>query len=107
MLKHFIGHYPLGIHNGIEGLMNGDIESMSWESVNGWAPMGGALLGTKRTLPAGKFEAVSRKIREHKIQGILLVGGFEAFHSVLQLADQRDKYPEFKIPMVVLPATIR
>jgi 6-phosphofructokinase 1 len=75
--------------------MNGDIESMSWESVNGWAPMGGAL------------EAVARKIREHKIQGILLVGGFEAFHSVLQMADQRDKYPEFKIPMVVLPATIR
>jgi hypothetical protein len=30
--------------------------------------MGGALLGTKRTLPKGKFAAVARQIREHNIQ---------------------------------------
>ena len=103
----FSGHYPFGIHNGVEGFVNGDIDSMSWESVNGWAPMGGALLGTKRTLPEGKYEAIAKNIRERSIQGVLFVGGFEAFHAVLQLADQREKFPEFKIPMVVLPATIR
>ncbi len=69
--------------------------------------MGGALLGTKRTLPQGKLEAVAKQLREHNINGLLLIGGFEAFHTVLQLAESRDKYPEFKIPMVVLPATIR
>ncbi len=35
-----------------------------------------------------------------------MIGGFEAFHSVLQLTEARDKYPEFRIPMVILPATI-
>jgi 6-phosphofructokinase 1 len=35
------------------------------------------------------------------------VGGFEAFYTVLQLAEERENFPEFKIPMVVLPATIR
>lgn len=100
------GHVPLGIHNGVEGLVSGDIEVMSWESVNGWTPMGGALLGTKRTLPAGKFEQVAQCFKEKNINGVLFIGGFEAFHTVLQLAENRDKYPEFKIPMVVLPATI-
>jgi hypothetical protein len=36
-----------------------------------------------------------------------MLGGFEAFHSTLLLAQNRDKYPEFRIPIVVLPATIR
>jgi hypothetical protein len=52
----------------VEGLVNGDIEAMSWESVNGWTPMGGALLGTKRTLPQGKFEACAKQIRDNNIQ---------------------------------------
>lgn len=52
------GHRPIGIHNGVEGLVNGNIAEMSWETVNGWTPTGGALLGTKRTLPAGKFDQV-------------------------------------------------
>jgi 6-phosphofructokinase 1 len=30
----------------------------------------------------------------------------QAFHTALLLAENRDKYPEFKIPIVVLPATI-
>jgi 6-phosphofructokinase 1 len=64
-------------------------------------------LGTKRNLPEGKYEGVAKTFHEHKINGLLLIGGFEAFQTVLQLAENRDKYPEFKIPMVVLPATIR
>ena len=36
----------------------------------------------------------------------MVIGGFEAFHSVLQLSENREKYKQFRIPMVVLPATI-
>ena len=46
------------------------------------------------------------QLRDHKISGILMLGGFEAFHSTLLLAQNREKYPEFRIPIVVLPATI-
>lgn len=35
-----------------------------------------------------------------------MIGGFEAFHSCLVLARARDKHPELRIPMVVVPATI-
>ena len=64
------------------------------------------MLGTKRTVPKGKFEQIAKTIEENKIQGLALIGGFEAFETVLMLSEQRDKYPQFRIPMVVLPATI-
>ena len=100
------GHNPLGVTNGFEGLFEGKVFQLTWGSVNGWAPIGGTKFGTKRTLPTGKFELVAEQIREHKISGILMLGGFEAFHSTLLLMQNRDKYPEFQIPIVVLPATI-
>jgi len=36
----------------------------------------------------------------------VVIGGFEAFQAVLQMTEQRDKFKEFRIPMVLLPATI-
>ncbi len=49
---------------------------------------------------------MAETLRRFKIHGILVIGGFEAFHALLQLAEQREDYPEFCIPMTVLPATI-
>ena len=72
----------------------------------GWVVQGGSLLGTKRTVPKGKFEKIAETIEKNKIQGLALIGGFEAFETVLMLSEQREKYPQFRIPMVVLPATI-
>lgn len=34
------------------------------------------------------------------------MGGFEAYHALLQMYEARGQYPEFCIPMVVIPATI-
>jgi 6-phosphofructokinase 1 len=50
---------------------------MSWESVNGWTPKGGALLGTKRTLADGKLPDIAEQITKHNLQGLLIIGGFE------------------------------
>ena len=74
--------------------------------MSGWVVQGGSLLGTKRTLPTGKLQQIADTIEKNKIQGLALIGGFEAFETILILAENRDKYPQFRIPMVVLPATI-
>lgn len=100
------GNRAYGVHNGIEGLVEGDFEELTWGHVNGWVVQGGALLGTKRTLPNGKFDRIADQLKKFNIHGLLIIGGFEAFQAVLELAEQRDKYTEFCIPMVVLPATI-
>ena len=83
----------MGFTNGFEGLFTNNFVNLTWESVNGWALIGGAKMGTKRTLPTGKFEEVAKQLREHHISGLFIIGGFEAFHATLMMAQQREKYP--------------
>lgn len=45
--------------------------------VTGWVGQGGAFLGTKRTLPEGKFDKIAVKLKEFNIHGLLIIGGFE------------------------------
>jgi 6-phosphofructokinase 1 len=52
------------------------------------------------------LDKVAEKLKKHNIHGLLIVGGFEAFQSLLLLAEARDKFKEFCIPMTVIPATI-
>ncbi|XP_054722411.1 ATP-dependent 6-phosphofructokinase-like [Uloborus diversus] len=102
----FKGDTVLGIHEGFDGLISDNIQEMQWAEVAGWVGQGGAFLGTKRTLPEKVMDQVVAQLKKYKIQGLLVAGGFEAYHSVLQMADQRSKYPELCIPMIVIPATI-
>jgi 6-phosphofructokinase 1 len=101
------GHIMLGIHNGFLGLIDGEIEEMSWMSVNGWAPMGGSELGTNRKSPAGAdFYQIARNIEEFDIQGILLIGGWVGYEAAFELLNSREYYPAFSIPVVCMPASI-
>ena len=102
----FSGNNPVAIHNGIDGLMAGEVKPLLWSDVTGWVSEGGALLGTRRTLPAKDYNACARQLAQFKIQGLVVIGGFEAFQAVLQLAEARPQFKQFRIPMVVLPATI-
>ncbi|ESP04384.1 hypothetical protein LOTGIDRAFT_146725 [Lottia gigantea] len=80
---------------------------MSWTEVHGWAGKGGSYLGTRKQLAeeAG-LGKIAHKLQEHKIEGLCIIGGFEAFHSCLQIAQARDRYPAFCIPITVVPCTI-
>ncbi|KAL7735279.1 hypothetical protein ACLKA6_017984 [Drosophila palustris] len=100
------GDVVFGINDGVEGLIAGNVRELGWSDVSGWVGQGGAYLGTKRTLPEGKFKEIAARLKEFKIQGLLIIGGFESYHAAGQISDQRDNYPEFCIPIVVVPATI-
>jgi 6-phosphofructokinase 1 len=101
------GYKVLGIHYGFEGLVQLDAKLLGWTEVQGWAGAGGARLRTTRSTPDEfGLDVVAKKLKELNIHGLLVIGGFEAFHSVLMLAEARDKHPEFCIPMTVIPATI-
>ncbi|XP_058053393.1 ATP-dependent 6-phosphofructokinase isoform X2 [Anopheles bellator] len=100
------GDTVMGVHDGIEGLVGGQIKKMEWSDVTGWVGQGGAFLGTKRTLPEGKFKEIAARLKEFNIQALLIIGGFEAYHAAGQLTDQRDNFKEFCIPLVVVPSTI-
>lgn len=100
------GHIVYGIYDGIDGLVDGKFKKFTWKDVSGWVGQASAILGTNRNIAEGHFKEIAARLKEYKIQGLLVVGGFEAYHSIGLLNDARDKYSEFRIPMLIIPASI-
>lgn len=107
------GHEAIGITGGFDGLIQGNngktahINNMKWMSVNGWASIGGATLGTSRKVPRQQdLWKIARNIEEHRINGLLIIGGWSGFLAAHKLYTQRQAFPVFDIPIICLPATI-
>ena len=97
----------VGIHDGFVGLIAGRAEDLTWKDVDGWNQEGGAVLGTQRHVPtAEELYAVSRSIESLRLDGLILVGGWNAYAAASLLADERSRYPVLQIPMICVPATI-
>jgi 6-phosphofructokinase 1 len=97
----------LAASNGFEGLADGDVKEMEWTSVNGWASVGGSVLGTSRKVPKGKdMYAIARTIENHRIEALLVIGGWNAYEGVYNMMNERANFPAFNIPIVCLPASI-
>ncbi|XP_061661069.1 ATP-dependent 6-phosphofructokinase, platelet type isoform X3 [Syngnathoides biaculeatus] len=100
------GHRMFAVNDGFEGFYKGQIKEIKWSDVGGWTGQGGSLLGTKRTLPAKHVGKIAEQMRTHNINALLVIGGFEAFLSLLELLTARGKYDEFCVPMIMVPATV-
>uniref|UniRef100_A0A8D2LXZ2 ATP-dependent 6-phosphofructokinase n=1 Tax=Zonotrichia albicollis TaxID=44394 RepID=A0A8D2LXZ2_ZONAL len=100
------GHKIFAVIDGFEGFARGKIKEISWGDVGGWTGQGGSILGTKRTLPAKYLEKIADQMRTNNINALMVIGGFEAFESCVQLYEARDSFEEFAVPMCVVPATI-
>uniref|UniRef100_A0A8P0TBI1 ATP-dependent 6-phosphofructokinase n=1 Tax=Canis lupus familiaris TaxID=9615 RepID=A0A8P0TBI1_CANLF len=100
------GHKMLAIYDGFEGFAKGQVKEIGWGDVGGWTGQGGSILGTKRTLPGKFLEDIAQQMRTHSINALLIIGGFEAYLGLLELSAARDKYEEFCVPMVMVPATV-
>uniref|UniRef100_H3CRB8 ATP-dependent 6-phosphofructokinase n=1 Tax=Tetraodon nigroviridis TaxID=99883 RepID=H3CRB8_TETNG len=99
------GHRMFAVNDGFEGLSKGQIKEIKWGDVGGWTGQGGSLLGTKRTLPGKHLDEIANQFRIHN-NALLVIGGFEAFMGLLELSAARDRYNEFCVPMVMVPATV-
>ncbi|XP_035284911.1 ATP-dependent 6-phosphofructokinase, platelet type-like isoform X4 [Anguilla anguilla] len=100
------GHTMFAVSDGFEGFARGQIKEIKWGDVGGWTGQGGSLLGTKRTLPAKHIEKIAEQMRIHNINALLVIGGFEALESLLQLREARAAFEELCVPLCMLPATI-
>jgi 6-phosphofructokinase 1 len=101
------GHRVLGVKNGYEGLINGNIREMEWMEVEGWTSLGGSMLGTNRKTPAhNDFYQMSKNIEKHEINAILMIGGTTGYETVHEMFIKRKDFSAFNIPIVCLPASI-
>lgn len=107
------GHTPIAIHNGFPGLQRhhddkpvGSVRRCEWLDVDAWVNEGGSELGTNRGLPSDDLPKTAYTFELYKFDALFLIGGFEAFTAASEIRKARDEYPSFRIPLVVLPATV-
>ena len=101
------GHMVFGVTEGFDGLLRDDLHEMTWQEVNEWASAGGSNLGTNRTKPTiATLPEIAAKFGEYKFQGLLIVGGFEAYESLIMLDKYRETYTAFRIPLLGIAATV-
>ena len=106
-LMTYSGHTVVGIEEGFEGLLLDRVREMGWHCVSEWASAGGSNLGTNRTVPTDEtIPAIAEKLSQHRIQGLLIVGGFDGFESLVKLQKHRESYPAFRIPLLGIAATV-
>jgi 6-phosphofructokinase 1 len=101
------GHTMLGVHNGFEGLVKGNIRELDWMSVHGWVSRGGAELGTSRLMPsAEELAAIAATLTSYHIDGLLMIGGWAGYAAAAEIYRHREGTRAFRIPIVCLPASI-
>lgn len=101
------GHKLFAVENGFSGLIHtGNIRALEWMDVVGWHNRGGSEIGTNRLLPSENFGTVAYYMQRHNLNGLLIIGGFEAFTALHELEKHKGEYPIFNIPKVVIPATV-
>lgn len=93
----------LGIKNGWRGLVEGDVEPLSRNSVTGILPRGGTILGTSRLNPVKKDEdlrALEQNWKKYGLTALIVVGGDGTLSAALDL------WRQYKYPIVCVPKTI-
>ena len=101
------GYTMLGVQNGFTGLLRGAIGELGWEDVEGWTGAGGAELGLRRDVPSvEQFYAISRALEDHRVNALVVIGGWNAYQAAYLMQGETDRYPAFRIPIVCVPATI-
>ncbi|NLE17430.1 MAG: 6-phosphofructokinase [Propioniciclava sp.] len=101
------GHTMVGVEGGFPGLIAGDLHELGWADVEGWSSAGGANLGTQRWIPGEEdLYALARSIETQALDGIVVIGGFQAYRALTLFHAERKRFPALGIPMVVVPASI-
>ena len=92
----------IGIRRGYAGLMEGEVEPLHGRFVGGISHRGGTILQTARTekfkTVAGQQQAL-RNLREHNIDGLVIIGGDGSLAGALRLHEEG-------FPVAGVPATI-
>lgn len=92
----------IGIKNGWNGIINGEMELLTGYSVSGILPKGGTIIGTSRTNPLNNEKDVQKlveNIKNFNIDAIVAIGGDDTLSVAYQLY-------KMGIPLVGIPKTI-
>jgi len=92
-----------GIRRGYAGLLEEDIEPMTFASVGGIMEKGGTILRSSRCPEFVRKETraeAAKILKKHGIEGLVVIGGEGSLHGAMFLEEEQ------KIPVVGIPGTI-
>jgi 6-phosphofructokinase 1 len=101
MARH-LGLEVVGIRDGYEGLLHGQISTLQPEQVDGIERLGGTVLGTSRSAAFRTPQGIERGLRQldrQNIEGLVVVGGMGSFEGANALHARG-------FPVVGVPASI-
>ncbi len=93
----------LGIKNGWQGLIEGEVEPLDRNSITGILPRGGTILGTSRFNPLkneSSLEKLHENWRRFGLDALVVVGGEGSLSAALEIVRR------FNYPIVAVPKTI-
>ena len=84
------------------------IEEALWRRARARLPfLAGLSADEERRLRESKYrDDIARVLEDHKIDAMLLIGGWTAYASAFNMLSNRPNFPSFNIPMICLPASI-
>lgn len=100
------GYKVYASNEGVRGLVDGNMTSMDWISVDGWSNIGGSLLGTNRELPDEFIPQIAETLSKYKVRGMFIIGGWEGYVSGINFSKFSKEYKSLNIPIICIPATI-
>ena len=65
---------------------------------DGWTMKGGSELGTNRTKPDEDLGLCAFNLQKFDVQGLFVIGGFEAYTALLKLEKARAAHPRSAYP---------
>jgi 6-phosphofructokinase 1 len=101
------GVQVVGAKDEFYGLIHGDFVDLDWNELVGWMGNPSSNIGTARSLVTqGDFGRIAENIRKFNIKGIIAIGGWGTYEHIERLVTMRADFPEFDIPMMLVPAAI-
>ncbi|MGC9964719.1 MAG: 6-phosphofructokinase [Syntrophobacteraceae bacterium] len=101
------GVRALGSRDEFYGLIHGDLIDLDWNEVVGWVGQPSSNIGTARfDLADGDFDRIAENIKKFNIKGIIAIGGLGTYQRIESFVEMRDRFPEFNLPIMLIPATI-
>jgi len=101
------GFQVIGSRDEFYGMIHGDFIDLDWNELIGWVGHPSSNIGTARSFVNEEdFGRIAENIRKSNIKGILAIGGWGTYLHIQRLMEKRDSFPEFNIPIMLIPATI-
>jgi 6-phosphofructokinase 1 len=101
------GIQVVGSRDEFYGLIHGDFIELDWNELVSWVGHPSSNIGTARSdVTEDDFGLIAENIKKFDIRGIIAIGGWGTYQHIEQLVKKRTDYPEFNIPIMLVPATI-